>query len=337
METNGTNGTAPVRELIIIGGGPAGYTAALYAARADLAPLVIEGFNWGGQLMITSDVENYPGFVNGIIGPELMQSFRSQAGRFGAEFVNDDVTRVDFAEQPLRVWVEKEEYRAKAVIVATGASARQLGVPSEQSMQGRGVTYCAVCDGAFYRDREVIVVGGGDSAMEEAIFLTKFASKVSVVHRREEFRASAIMVDRARENDKIEFVLNAVVDDVLAGENGKMRAARVRDTRTGELRELEADGLFVAIGHDPNTALFLDQLDHDEGGYLVTKPGSTETNVPGVFAVGDVQDHVYRQAITAAGSGCMGALDAERFLATIEGHAGTALTAPRPEAEHAEV
>jgi thioredoxin reductase (NADPH) len=321
-----------VRELIIIGGGPAGYTAALYAARADLQPLVIEGFNWGGQLMITSDVENYPGFVEGILGPELMASFRAQAERFGAEFVVDDVTKVDFSEQPYRVFVGDDEYRAKAVIVSTGASARQLGLPSEQALQGRGVTYCAVCDGAFYRDKQVLVVGGGDSAMEEALFLTKFASKVTVVHRRDEFRASAIMVDRAREHEKIEFALSAVVDEVLAGDNGAMRGVRLRDVETGETRELEAEGLFVAIGHDPNTKLFLEQLDHDDAGYLVTKPRSTETNVPGVFAVGDVQDHVYRQAVTAAGSGCMGALDAERYLASLEGHEGTALTAPRPEA-----
>jgi thioredoxin reductase (NADPH) len=323
------------RELIIIGGGPAGYTAALYAARADLAPLVIEGFAWGGQLMITSDVENYPGFREGILGPELMAIFREQSERFGAEFLTDDVTRVDFSERPFRIWVGHDEYRAHAVIVATGATARELGLPSERSLQGKGVTYCAVCDGAFYRGREIIVVGGGDSAMEEAIFLTKFASKVSVVHRRDEFRASAIMVDRARQNDKIDFVLNTVVDDVLADDDGKMRGVRLRDTQTAETRDFDADGLFVAIGHEPNTALFLDQLEHDDAGYLITKPGSTETNIPGVFAVGDVQDHVYRQAVTAAGSGCMGALDAERFLAAQEGHAGTALTAPR--AETAEV
>jgi thioredoxin reductase (NADPH) len=316
-----------IRKLIVIGGGPAGFTAALYAARADLAPLVIEGFNWGGQLMITSDVENYPGFEDGILGPELMQRFRAQAERFGAEFLTDDVTRVDFSERPFRVYVGDEEYRAETVIVSTGASARQLGLPSELRLQGRGVTYCAVCDAAFYRDREVIVVGGGDSAMEEALFLTKFATKVTIVHRRDEFRASQIMVDRAQANEKIEWVTNAVVEAVL-GED-KMSGVRVRDTQTDETFDLPADGLFVAIGHDPNTQLFLDQLDHDEAGYLVTRPGSTETNVAGVFAVGDVQDHIYRQAVTAAGSGCMGALDAERFLAAQEGHLMAAEAAPR--------
>jgi thioredoxin reductase (NADPH) len=316
-----------IRNLIIIGGGPAGYTAALYAARADLNPLVIEGFAFGGQLMITSDVENYPGFKDGILGPELMQEFRSQAERFGAEFLTDDVTRVDFSERPFRVYVGDDEYTAETVIVATGATARQLGLPSELSLQGRGVTYCAVCDAAFYRDREVVVVGGGDSAMEEALFLTKFASKVTIVHRRDEFRASNIMLDRARANDKIEWITSAVVDEVLG--DGKMTGVRLRDTQTGEISELAADGLFVAIGHDPNTKLFLDWLDHDGGGYLITDGRSTETNIPGVFAVGDVQDHVYRQAVTAAGSGCMGALDAERFLAAQEGHLMAAEAAPR--------
>ena len=318
-----------VKHVIVIGGGPAGYTAALYSARANLRPLVIEGFQWGGQLMITSEVENYPGYPDGVMGPEMMQEFRYQAERFGAEFVTDDVTRVDFSGRPFRVWVGDDEFRADSVIVATGATARQLGLESERSLQGRGVTYCATCDGAFYRDQEVIVVGGGDSAMEEATFLTKFASKVTLVHRRDEFRASQIMEDRARANEKIEFLTPYVVDEVVAGEDGKMRAVVLRNADTGETRELEASGLFVAIGHDPTTALFLDQLDHDEAGYLVTKPGSTETNIPGVFAAGDVQDHTYRQAITAAGSGCMAALDAERFLAAREGHEATALTAPR--------
>ena len=318
-----------VRKLIIVGGGPAGYTAALYAARANLDPLVIEGFQWGGQLMITSDVENYPGYADGVLGPEMMQDFRRQAARFGAEYVTDDVTRVDFSERPFRVWVGHDEYRAEAVIVATGATARQLGVLSEQRLQGRGVTYCAVCDAAFYRGKDVVVVGGGDSAMEEAVFTTKFADKVTVVHRRNEFRASQIMEDRARQNEKIEFMTPYVVEEVL-GED-KMTGIRLRHVETGEDVELAADGLFVAIGHDPTTALFLDWLDHDETGYLVTTPGSTETNIPGVFAAGDVQDHVYRQAVTAAGSGCMAALDAERFLAAQLGHLETALTAPRPE------
>ena len=316
-----------VRDLIIIGGGPAGYTAALYAARANLEPLAIEGFQWGGQLMITSDVENYPGYAEGVLGPEMMKDFRRQAERFGAEFVSDDVTRVDFSEQPFRIWVGEEEYRSEAVIIATGANARQLGLESEVALQGRGVSYCAVCDAAFFRERNVVVVGGGDSAMEEATFLTKFATKVTVVHRRDEFRASQIMEDRARANDKIEFITNAVVDEVI-GEAG-VTAVKVRDVNTGELTELPADGLFVAIGHDPNTKLFVDWLDLDAGGYIITKPGSTETNIEGVFAVGDVVDHVYRQAVTAAGMGCMGALDAERWLAAREGHLATALAAPR--------
>jgi thioredoxin reductase (NADPH) len=324
-----------VRDLIVIGGGPAGYTAALYAARANLQPLVIEGFGWGGQLMITSDVENYPGYPDGIMGPEMMAEFRRQAERFGTEFVTDDVTRVDFSERPFRVWVEDEEYRARAVIIATGASARWLGLDSEERLKGRGVSACATCDGAFFRDKHIFVVGGGDSAFEEALFLTRFGYKVTLVHRRNEFRASQIMIDRARDNEKIEFKTPFVVEEVL-GEDS-ISGLRLRNTETGETEEVEAGALFVAIGHDPNTTLFVDQLDHDENGYLVTKAGTTETNIPGVFAAGDVQDHVYRQAVTAAGSGCMAALDAERFLATEEGHAGTALTAPRPEAEPTKV
>jgi thioredoxin reductase (NADPH) len=308
-----------VRELIIIGGGPAGYTAALYAARANLRPLVIEGFNWGGQLMITSDVENYPGYPDGVMGPEMMAEFRRQAERFGADFITDDVTRVDLAERPFGMWVEKEEYRAKTVVVATGASARWLGIDGERQFQGRGVSACATCDGAFFKEKELIVVGGGDTAMEEAAFLTRYASKVTVVHRRDEFRASPIMLDRARANPKIAFVTNAVVEDIIGGTS--VEGVVLRDPRTDETSELRADGVFVAIGHDPNTALFLDQLDHEETGYLVTKPGTTETNIPGVFAAGDVQDHTYRQAVTAAGSGCMAALDAERFLAAEESSA----------------
>ena len=275
---------------------------------------MIEGFSWGGQLMITSDVENYPGYADGVMGPAMMSDFRRQAERFGAEFMTDDVTRVDFSEQPFRVYVGDTEHRAESVIVATGASARQLGLPSEQTLQGRGVSYCATCDGAFFRDKVVVVVGGGDSAMEEATFISRFASKVVIVHRRPEFRASPIMVDRARANEKIEFVVNAVVDEVLGTEEGRVTGVRLRDTVTGETDDLEADGLFVAIGHDPTTSLFLDWLDHDDQGYLVTEPRSTRTNVPGIFAAGDVQDHTYRQAVTAAGSGTMAALDAQRYL-----------------------
>jgi thioredoxin reductase (NADPH) len=310
------------RDVIIIGGGPAGYTAALYTARANMKPLVIEGFNWGGQLMITSDVENYPGYPDGELGPTMMQDFRRQAERFGAEFVTDDVTEVDFSERPFKIVVDRDEYRAETVIVATGASARQLGLESELRLQGRGVSYCATCDAAFFRDKVVTVAGGGDSALEEALFITRFASKVYLVHRRQEFRASPIMVDRARENEKIELVLDSVVEEVL-GED-KVTGVRLRDVVTGETSDLDTDGFFVAIGHDPNTSLFLDSLDHEEDtGYLVTEPRSTATNIGGVFAAGDVQDHTYRQAVTAAGSGCMAALDAERFLSE-QRHAATA-------------
>jgi thioredoxin reductase (NADPH) len=296
---------------------------------------VIEGFNWGGQLMITSEVENYPGYRDGVMGPEMMGEFRAQAARFGSEFVTDDVTRVDFSERPLKVYVGDEEYLARTVIVATGATARQLGLESERALHGRGVTYCATCDAAFYRDREAVVVGGGDSAMEEALYLTKFASKVTLVHRRNEFRASQIMVDRVKANEKIELMTPYVVEDVLGGETGKLTGLLLRNLETDEAIEYPTDGLFVAIGHDPTTKLFLDSLDHDENGYLVTKGKTTETNVPGVFAAGDVQDHVYRQAITAAGSGCAAALDAERFLAESEGQLAAALTAPREHTEPA--
>ena len=321
--------SSDLREVIVIGGGPAGYTAALYAARANLNPLVIEGFAWGGQLMITSDVENYPGYPTGILGPEMMQDFRKQAERFGTEFITDDVTRVDFSERPFGVWVGDTEYRAEAVIVATGANARQLGLESEKTLQGRGVSYCAVCDAAFFKEREVVVVGGGDSAMEEATFLAKFSPKVTIVHRRDTFRASPIMVDRARSNDRIEFMLDSVVEDVLGTGDGCVTGVLIRNVKTGEETELRADGLFVAIGHDPNTALFKGQLDMDEAGYIITKGKTTETNVPGVFAAGDVQDHVYRQAVTAAGSGTMAALDAERWLAAQQGHPEAALASPR--------
>jgi thioredoxin reductase (NADPH) len=263
------------------------------------------------------------------MGPEMMSEFRAQAARFGTEFVTDDVTSVDFSERPFKVQVGDEEYAARTVIVATGATARQLGLESERALHGRGVTYCATCDAAFYRDREAVVVGGGDSAMEEAIYLTKFASKVTLVHRRDEFRASQIMVDRAKAHEKIEILTPYVVEEVLGTEAGKLTGLLLRNLETDETTEYPTDGLFVAIGHDPTTKLFVDSLDHDENGYLITKGKTTETNVSGVFAAGDVQDHVYRQAITAAGSGCAAALDAERFLAEAEGHPEAALTAPR--------
>jgi thioredoxin reductase (NADPH) len=301
-----------IENVIIIGSGPAGYTAALYTARANLEPLVIEGFAWGGLLQQTTDVENYPGFRDGIMGPELMATMRAQAERFGAEMLSDDVTRVDFSERPFRVYVGDDEYRAKAVIVATGATARKLGLESEVALQGRGVSYCAVCDAAFFRGQDVVVVGGGDSAMEEATFLAKFGDEVTIVHRRQELRASKVMQDRARHNPKIAWELGYVVEEAIG--DGKLEAVRIRNVDTGETKDLPADGLFVAIGHDPNTSLFSGLLEMDENGYLIQQPGTTATNVPGVFAAGDVADHVYRQAVTAAGSGCAAALDAERWL-----------------------
>jgi thioredoxin reductase (NADPH) len=301
------------RELVIVGSGPAGLTAAVYAARANLHPVVIEGIGAGGQLMLTTDVENYPGFPDGILGPELMTKFREQAARFGAEFVTADVDRVDFSERPFGIWVGDTEYQAQAVIVSTGASARMLGLESEQRLLGKGVSTCATCDGFFYRDKPIAVVGGGDSAIEEALFLTKFATKVTVLHRRDELRASKIMQERAFANPKIEFQWNSVVEDVVG--NGSVETLKLRDTVTGDVTALEVEGLFVAIGHDPNTKLFEDQLEMDANGYLVLPhAGSTRTSVEGVFAAGDVADHVYRQAVTAAGTGCMAAIEAERWL-----------------------
>jgi thioredoxin reductase (NADPH) len=305
-----------VHELIIIGGGPAGYTAALYASRGNLAPLQFEGFERGGQLMITTDVDNYPGFPEGIMGPELMIKFREQAARFGAQLVSDDVTRVEFSDDPInrphRIFLGDEEHQAHAVIIATGATARQLGLESERKLQGRGVSYCATCDAAFFRAKRVVVVGGGDSAMEEATFLAKFADEVVIVHRRAQLRASKVMQDRAHKNPKISWELGYEVETVI-GDN-TLDTVRIRNVDTAETKDLPADGLFVAIGHDPTTSLFVGQIDMDENGYIIQRPGSTATNAPGVFAAGDVADHVYRQAVTAAGSGCEAALDAERWL-----------------------
>ncbi|MFS8639857.1 MAG: thioredoxin-disulfide reductase [Symbiobacteriaceae bacterium] len=302
-----------MRKVVILGTGPAGLTAAIYTARANLQPLVIEGNEPGGQLTTTTEVENFPGFPDGILGPELMDNMRRQAERFGAEFLRGYVTAVDLSRRPFRITVDDSDViEAEAVIIATGASAKHLGIPGEEENIGRGVSYCATCDGFFYRGKKVLVVGGGDSAMEEAIFLTRFAD-VTVVHRRKELRASKIMQERARANPKISWVLNAVPVEVIADERG-FKALKVRDQETGEERLLEADGMFVAIGHRPNTDFLRGQVDMDELGYIKTIPGTARTNVPGVFACGDVQDSRYRQAITAAGSGCMAALDCERFL-----------------------
>jgi thioredoxin reductase (NADPH) len=302
-------------ELIIIGGGPAGYTAALYASRANLEPLVIEGFNWGGQLQNTTDVENYPGYPVGIMGPEMMQEFRAQAERFGTRFITDNADRVELSDgETQRVWLGDEEYRAKTVILSMGAEPRRLGIPGERELAGRGVSTCGVCDGAFFKGERVIVVGGGDSAMEDAIFIAKYASQLTIVHRRDEFRASKIMLERAQAVDNIDFKTPYVPEEFVAGDDGKIASVRLRHSDTGETEELEVGGAFVAIGHTPQSELIKGQVDTDEAGYVLTQNGSTKTNLAGVFAVGDLVDHTYRQAVTAAGTGCMGALDAEWYL-----------------------
>jgi len=305
------------RNVIVLGSGPAGYAAALYAARADLEPLVLKGLDAGGQLMLTTDVENYPGFPGAILGPELMDAMEKQAARFGAEMLHQTATRVDLSARPFGVWAGDQEWRAKTLIIATGATAKWLGVPGEDKLRGRGVSACATCDGFFFRDKELVVVGGGDTAMEEATFLTKFASRVTIVHRRDELRASKIMQDRALANPKISVTWDTVVEEILG--DGAVGAVRLRNVKTGETTEFRTDGVFVAIGHTPNTSLVEGQLDLTDGGYIPVQEPTTKTSVPGVFAAGDVTDRVYRQAVTAAGQGCKAAMDAERLLEA-EGH-----------------
>jgi len=301
-------------KVVIMGSGPAGLTAALYSARADLEPVVFEGLEAGGQLTLTTDVENFPGFPNGVLGPELMDSMKQQAERFGAHCLFGEITKVDFSKRPFVITSSEKEILADTFIISSGASAKMLGLDSERELLGYGVSTCATCDGFFYKDKEIVVIGGGDTAMEEALFLTKFGSKVTLVHRRDELRASKIMQDRAFANEKIDFVWDTEVEEVLGSKETGVNAVKVKNVKTGEISEISCEGFFVAIGHTPNTGLFKGQLDMDENGYLVTINGSTQTNIPGVFAAGDVQDHQYRQAITAAGTGCMAAIDAERFL-----------------------
>lgn len=316
-----------LRDVVIIGTGPAGLTAALYAARASLSPLVIEGLESGGQLMLTTMVENWPGFRDGIMGPDLMAEMRAQAERFGAEIVAGHVTRVDLTSHPFIIEYTEKRIRARSLILATGASARLLGLPSERTLMGHGVSTCATCDGYFYRNRPIAVVGGGDTAMEEAIYLSRFASNITVIHRREKLRASKVMQDKAMANPKIAWRWNTAIERVLDESKGEVTGVLLRDTVTGELSELAVDGMFVAIGHTPNTALVADQLETDANGYLITRDG-TKTSVRGVFACGDVQDHKYRQAITAAGTGCMAAIDAQHFLEGLPQHLGEAADQP---------
>ena len=308
------------RDVVVLGSGPAGFTAALYAARANLRPLVLKGLESGGQLMLTTDVENYPGFPDGIMGPELMEAMEKQAARFDAEIVAQSATRVDLSERPFGIWAGDHEWRARTLIISTGASAKWLGVPGEERLRGRGVSACATCDGFFFRDRELVVVGGGDTAMEEASFLTKFASKVTIVHRRDEFRASKIMQERALANAKIDVVWNTVVDEITG--NGAVNGVKLRNVNDGTVNDFATDGVFMAIGHTPNTSLFEGQLELTDGGYIVVQEPTTATSVPGVFAAGDVTDRHYRQAVTAAGQGCKAAMDAERLL-QMEAHGAT--------------
>ena len=302
------------RKVIIIGSGPAGLTAAVYAARANLEPLVFEGSQPGGQLTITTDVENFPGFPDGIMGPDLMEKMRNQAVRFGAKCEYKTVDKADLTNSPFSVWVKDDKYTADTIIISTGASARLLGLDSESELMGYGVSACATCDGFFFKEKEVLVVGGGDSAAEEAIFLTKFASKVTIVHRRDKFRASKIMQERVLKNKNIEIMWNSAVDDIIGSKDTGVTGAVIKDTVSNDTREVICDGIFMAIGHVPNTGVFNNQLKLDDKGYIVTEPGTTNTNIPGVFACGDVQDQIYRQAVTAAGTGCMSAIDAEHWL-----------------------